>query len=530
MLAAVAALKGAQISWEDNGDTVVLNGNGGKLLATKDDLYLGNAGTASRFLTSVAALVDTNGSIDTITLTGNKRMQERPNGPLIEALRSNGSQIKCLNNEGSLPVVVKCGQGLKGGRIELSATISSQYVSSILMCAPYAKEPVTLALVGGKPISQLYVDMTIQMMAAFGIKVTKSKTEEYTYHIPQGQYTNPAEYVVESDASSATYPLAFAALTGTKCTIPNIGSSSLQGDARFATDVLRPMGCKVVQTETSTTVQGPPVGQLVPLPHVDMEPMTDAFLTATVVAAVADGSKSEQTTKITGIANQRVKECNRIEAMITQLAKFGVTATELEDGIEIHGIDYKHLKVPQAPGVYSYDDHRVAMSFSLLAGLCPEPAIIQERHCTAKTWPGWWDVLHTELNTALDGHEPASISQSSSKSVVPAENGNKSIVLIGMRAAGKTTMSGIISEVNGMEFVDLDSLFEEQYGDIKKFIQANGWADFRKKEIEVATSAFKKYAEGHVISTGGGIVETPAARELLKSYIKSGGYFKTCLC
>ena len=240
-----------------------------------------------------------------------KRQQERPIGPLVDSLRSNGLKIDYLNREGSLPLKISTNTNFKGGKIELAATISSQYVSSILMCAPYAEKPVTLSLVGGKPISQLYVDMTIKMMETFGIKVIKSETEPYTYYIPKGSYVNPSEYVIESDASSATYPLAFAALTGSTVTVPNIGSDSLQGDARFAVDVLKPMGCKVVQTATSTTVTGPPKGHLKPLKHVNMEPMTDAFLTACVVAAVCNDG-SDNTTTIEGIANQRVKELSLI--------------------------------------------------------------------------------------------------------------------------------------------------------------------------------------------------------------------------
>lgn len=523
MLFAVSALKGAEISWEDNGETVVVNGNGGKLICTDEEIYLGNAGTASRFLTTVACLVDTNGELNTLCLTGNKRMQERPNGPLIDALRKNGSDIKCLNREGSLPIKVQCGKGLRGGRIELGATVSSQYVSSILLAAPYAQKPVTLALVGGKPISQLYIEMTIRMMATFGIQVKKSETEKYTYEIPLGHYVNPKEYVIESDASSATYPLAFAAMTGSKCTVPNIGSASLQGDARFAVDVLKPMGCTVTQSATSTTVQGPAVGTLKPLKHVDMEPMTDAFLTASVVAAIANDP--ENFTTITGIANQRVKECNRIEAMRVELAKFGVTATELEDGIVIHGIDYKDLKVPEEPGVFSYDDHRVAMSFSLLAGLVTDgPVIIQERYCTSKTWPGWWDVLHTELHAKLDGYEPASFAEASSKSSLPSKNGNKSIVLIGMRAAGKSTMSEVISSTLGFSTLDIDQYFEKKINKtIKEFVEQNSWEEFRNQELETVKEVLKNYPTGHVISTGGGIVEIPQARDLLIKYKKEGG-------
>ncbi len=260
-------------------------------------------------------------------------MKQRPIGPLVEALRANGSSIDYLETQGCLPLSI-APAGLKGSRIQLAATVSSQYVSSILLCAPYAKEQVTLELTGGQVISQPYIDMTIAMMKTFGVDVTRQHDPTTghpldVYVIPKKQYANPEVYNIESDASSATYPLAIAAITGTECTISNIGSASLQGDARFAKEVLEPMGCEVIQTETETTVRGPPIGGLKALGLVDMEPMTDAFLTASVLAAVAahppkkgrellDGS-SLSATRIIGIANQRVKECNRIQAMIDQL-------------------------------------------------------------------------------------------------------------------------------------------------------------------------------------------------------------------
>lgn len=522
MLSAVSALKGADIRTEDNGETIVVTGNGGNLKTCDEQIYLGNAGTASRFLTTVAALVNLNtDSGDHTILTGNARMQERPVGPLVDALRSNGSDIEYLNNEGSLPLKIKAGKGLKGGRIELAATISSQYVSSILMCAPYADNEVTLALVGGKPISQLYIDMTISMMKSFGINVVKSTTEEHTYHIPKGVYKNPEVYEIESDASSATYPLAFAAMTGTSCTVPNIGSSSLQGDARFAVDVLKPMGCIVEQTSTSTTVKGPKRGTLKPLKHVDMEPMTDAFLTASVVAAIANDSTP---TQITGIANQRVKECNRIKAMVDELAKFGVTANELPDGIEIYGVDYKNLKAPLAEtgGVKTYDDHRVAMSFSLLAGMCSESVLITERSCTGKTWPGWWDVLHTNFGVDLDGFEPPRDLNDISLLANTAKNGDKSIIVIGMRAAGKSTVSRWMAELLGFDLIDADSVFEEEHGDIRDFIKNESWQKFREIEANLLKKILSEKPTGHVISTGGGVVESEECRALLKNHKKTG--------
>jgi pentafunctional AROM polypeptide len=249
MLTALHQLGGASYSWEEDGDILVVNGNGGNLRACGEELYLGNAGTAARFLTTVATLVSPSEKYDSVTLTGNARMKQRPIGPLVDALRANGSSIGFMESQGCLPLKVPSTSGLAGGTIKLAATVSSQYVSSILLAAPYAREPITLSLVGGKPISQPYIDMTIAMMSSFGIDVTKSETEEHTYHIPKGVYKCPPEYTIESDASSATYPLAIAAITGASCTIPNIGKKSLQGDARFAVDVLKPMGCTVEITQ-----------------------------------------------------------------------------------------------------------------------------------------------------------------------------------------------------------------------------------------------------------------------------------------
>lgn len=544
MLNAVQALGGTKVSWDDHGEVLVVEGNGGKFKAPSHEIYLGNAGTASRFLTTVATLVAPSANSSTVVLTGNARMKQRPIGPLVDSLRSNGSNIEFVEEQGSLPLKIQAGKGFKGGRIELKATISSQYVSSILMCAPYAETPVTLALVGGKPISRLYIDMTIAMMAAFGIKVEKSKTEEFVYHIPQGVYKNPSEYVIESDASSATYPLAFAAISGTSCTVPNIGSSSLQGDARFAVDVLRPMGCKVTQTATSTTVQGPPINTLKPIPMVDMEPMTDAFLTAAVLAAVAKDGTSN-TTRIYGIANQRVKECNRIDAMIHELAKFGVTTREHSDGLEIDGIDINKLTVPKG-GVSTYDDHRVAMSLSLLASAVPsqqgEKVLIKERRCVEKTWPGWWDILNRIYKVDLEAFENV---ESGSKSGTGAggaastsgftsgvdstkehrqtPNEDKTIVVVGMRGAGKTFMGKWVAESLGLKFVDLDEYLEAKLElSIPEIIKAQGWEGFRKEELTCLREFLEKHPRGYVAACGGGIVETAEARDILKTHMAQG--------
>ncbi|KAL1650810.1 3-dehydroquinate dehydratase (3-dehydroquinase) [Diplodia intermedia] len=515
MLGAVSKLGGASFSWEDDGRVLVVNGNGGALSASSDEIYIGNAGTASRFLTSVVTLAKQS-SVASTVLTGNARMKERPIGPLVTSLRANGAQIEYLEREGCLPLRIGASGGFEGGDIELTANVSSQYVSSILMAAPYAKKPVTLRLVGGKVISQPYIDMTIAMMASFGVQVERSATEENTYHIPCQSYVNPANYEVESDASSATYPLAIAAITGTTCTVPNIGSKSLQGDARFAVDVLRPMGCTVEQTETSTTVTGPPKGQLKALTEVDMEPMTDAFLTASVLAAVATNNGTTATTRINGIANQRVKECNRIAAMKDQLAKYGVVCREHDDGLEIDGRTYE-LDTPQE-GIDCYDDHRVAMSFGVLSLVAPDPVIILEKDCTAKTWPGFWDILRQLFGASLEGHEPDPSTHHSA-----AKKTTKSMFIIGMRGAGKTTMGGWASKILGWPLLDLDNALEEQVGlPIPDIVRNHGWEFFREEELKLVKRVMKEKGTGHILACGGGVVEIPEARELLKNWANDG--------
>jgi pentafunctional AROM polypeptide len=308
----------------------VVEGGGGSLSAAAPgkEVYVANAGTTARFLTTLCTLVRLPSSerpdlppTDTV-INGNPRMMERPIAALVDALRSNGSNIKYLGSVGSLPLSISP-NGLKGGHIRLAANLSSQYVSSVLLCAPYASEPVTLELTTGA-ISQRYIDLTIKMMQTFGVSVSR-RSDPATgnlldiYDIPTGAYTNPPVYVIECDASSATYPLAIAAITGTTCIIENIGSTSLQGDALFV-NVLEKMGCEVLQTENQTKVTGPPLGKLKAVGEINMEVMTDAFLTASVLAAAARSDELGGKTRILGVANQRVKECDRIRAMVDQLS------------------------------------------------------------------------------------------------------------------------------------------------------------------------------------------------------------------
>ncbi|KAJ2933109.1 hypothetical protein H1R20_g3982, partial [Candolleomyces eurysporus] len=524
MMAALNELKGANFAWEDGGETLVVTGGQGSLSVPPKgkELYLGNAGTAARFLATVCTLVQKspNDTADVTVITGNARMKQRPIGPLVTALRANGSGIDFLEGEGCLPLAI-APDGLKGGQIQLAASVSSQYVSSILLCAPYASEPITLELIGGQVISQPYIDMTISMMKTFGVEATR-RTDPATgklldiYDIPKGVYTNPPIYNIESDASSATYPLAIAAITGTSCTIDNIGTASLQGDAKFAKEVLEKMGCKVTQTETETTVQGPPIGQLKAIEEVDMEIMTDAFLTATVVAAVASGK-----TRILGIANQRVKECNRIRAMIDQLAKFGVDTVELDDGLEVIGKPIEELK--RGVSVHCYDDHRVAMAFSVLSTVI-ENTIIEEKRCVEKTWPNWWDDLENKIGIKVEGVDLASLHATGSASGVQQHDSTASVFLIGMRGTGKTFVGELAAAALGWTFVDADQYLETKLRiGVRELVHQKGWVAFREAELQILKELVAEKSQSHIISLGGGIVETPAAREVLKEYAAHKG-------
>ncbi|KAG9616774.1 AROM pentafunctional protein, ARO1, partial [Aureobasidium melanogenum] len=225
------------------------------------------------------------------------------------------------------------------------------------------------------------------------------------------------------------------------------------------------------------------------------------------------------TTRILGIANQRVKECNRIKAMKDELAKFGVTCRELDDGIEIDGRGFD-LQEAQG-GIHCYDDHRVAMSFSVLSTMAPKPTLILERECVGKTWPGWWDQLSLLFKVKLEGVE---LKPSSSVGHSISSSNQKSIFIIGMRGAGKTTTGGWASRLLGWPLIDLDTELERTAAmTIPDIIKEKGWEGFRELELSLLKTVMKEKPTGYIFATGGGIVESAEARSILTSYHKNGG-------
>ncbi|EGD78765.1 hypothetical protein PTSG_11780 [Salpingoeca rosetta] len=495
---------GISVSHDRETHTLVVEGCDGKPSAVdKKQLFLSNAGTATRFLTTACVLPSGGSTI----ISGDARMHERPIRDLVDALCDNGCDITYLDEEGCPPLRI-AGTGLRGGDITLAASVSSQYVSSILISAPYAQSPVRVRL-QGDIVSQPYIDMTVSLMRQFGVEVARPAPN--VLEIPNTGYTNPQDFTIEGDASSASYPLAMAAITNGSVTVHGVGKNSLQGDARFC-DVLEKMGCSVTQTADSTRVELPH-GTRLRAVDVDMGNITDTFMTAAVLMATTPvGSVS----RITNIANQRVKECNRIHAMATELGRLGVKCVELDDGLEIHGAgrDLPHVLHDGCVDIHCYNDHRIAMSFGVL-GCLWKNIHITDKACTAKTYPTFWDdvvrLLGNEMAVAPGVHARMRVRGSFHHGIKEAS----SLVLIGMRGAGKTTLGRAAAAYLGYDFIDLDDLFEEKHGPIPAFIEERGWDEFRQQEQAALEEALEQHAYNTVVSCGGGVVETPACRELL---------------
>ncbi|RLN59111.1 hypothetical protein BBJ29_003958 [Phytophthora kernoviae] len=495
---------GAKFAWEDSGSVLVVEGTAGKFATVADgeEIYLSNAGTAARFLTSAMTLVPSENN-GTVVVTGNYRMKERPIAPLVDALCGNGCDISYIEGEGCPPLRIRH-TGLCGGTVRLAAKVSSQYVSSVLISAPYAKEPLVLELDEDEPTSLPYILMTTQLMQQFGIPVETLAPNRY--RVPCGVYENPKEVSVEVDASSATYPLAFAAITGGQVTVEALGNTSLQGDAGFHT-LLRSMGCETTQDAMSTTVIGPKDGTCLKAVDIDMETMTDAFMTAVALAAVAEG-----TTNITGIANQRVKECNRIEVMVTELRKIGIECGELPDGIWIKGTAGKtdHLK---KASIACHNDHRIAMSFAVL-GSVVKNVVITDKECTDKTYPEFWDHVQMHLGLQVT---PVVQDENIDSNPTAAPG----VFLIGMRGAGKSSLAKSASAALKLDLLDTDKMLEKEFGEsIADFVARhnNTWEAFREAQKNLILGLIANPPPATIISCGGGVVETPELVEALKKY------------
>ncbi|WP_310600668.1 3-phosphoshikimate 1-carboxyvinyltransferase [Desulfobulbus sp.] len=366
----IDALRAMGIDCDDSApDCWQVRGTGGRIEPPAADIFLGNNGTATRFLASVAAL-----GHGRFRITGSKRMAKRPILPLMEALR--GWQVAIDSDAGTgCPPLTILAQGLAGGRTVLPEGKSSQYLSSLLLVAPYAAAPAELE-VRGEILSQPYVEMTLAVMADFGIRAEAAPTLNF-FRIPQGRYQGRS-YAIEGDASGASYFWAAAAVTGGRVVVANVPVPSLQGDARLLPYLAR-MGCRIDQTEAGIAVTGPETLTGIEL---DMGDMPDVAPTLAVVAAFAEG-----TTVIDNIAHLRIKECDRLSAVVNELRRMGAEVEEEPARMIIHG--KKGGSNLHGAAIATYDDHRMAMSFAV-AGLRIPGVAIADEQCVAKSFPDFW--------------------------------------------------------------------------------------------------------------------------------------------
>lgn len=369
MLDALQAL-GVQYQLSTSRTECDVTGIGGPFTASQPlELFLGNAGTAMRPL--AAALCLTQGNI---VLTGEPRMKERPIGHLVDALRQGGATIDYLEQTNYPPL--RLHGGFQGGEIAVDGSVSSQFLTALLMTAPLASKDTRISIKGDL-VSKPYIDITLRMMKDFGVEV---HNEHYQHFSVQGnqQYRAPGEYLVEGDASSASYFLAAAAIKGGTVRVTGVGRNSVQGDIRFA-DVLEKMGAIIRWGDDYIECQR---GELHAI-DMDMNHIPDAAMTIATAALFAEGG----TTTLRNIYNWRVKETDRLAAMATELRKVGATVEE--------GNDY--IRITPAPQlrfaeIGTYNDHRMAMCFSLVA-LSDTPVTILDPKCTAKTFPDYFQQL-----------------------------------------------------------------------------------------------------------------------------------------
>lgn len=346
--------------------TITMHGCGGSFPSNSAELRLENSGTSIRFLTAICAL-----ACGRYRLDGNARMRERPIGDLVSTLNQLGSDCRCeLNND--CPPVLVVAQGLPGGKASVRSDLSSQFLSAVLMVAPYAMKPVEIQ-VEGELVSEPYVDMTLGIMRQFGMHVHRAGKNHFRF---EPSLYKAIDYSIEPDASAASYFFAAAAMTGGRITVPGLSRVALQGDVKFV-EALERMGCEVHWDVDSITVTG---GMLHGI-DVDMNEISDTAQTLAVVATAALGP-----TRIRNVAHMRHKETDRISALAIELRRLGQDVEEFPDGLLIH---------PSAvtPGVVeTYDDHRMAMSFSLL-GLRHSGIRIANPRCVEKTYPHYFADL-----------------------------------------------------------------------------------------------------------------------------------------
>jgi 3-phosphoshikimate 1-carboxyvinyltransferase len=370
MIAALQALGfDVQVDWNEQRIRVAGSPQANRIPATQADLFTANSGTTMRFLTAVVCLGHGRYRLD-----GVSRMRERPIGDLLEALQQLGVRAISEGNNARPPVCIEA-DGLAGGRVRIRGDVSSQFLSGLLLAAPFARGDVVIEI-DGPLVSRPYVEMTLRMMDDWGLPVIR-KWEAAEFHV-SGRQAPCGEmmYRVEPDASAASYFFAAAAITGGRVGVRGLPANSLQGDVRFL-DLLAAMGCAVERDAATLTVQGRPLHGV----NADMNDISDTVMTLAAVACFAEGP-----TTIRNVAHIRHKETDRLAALATELRRVGAGVDEFADGLTItpqplHGAE-----------IETYNDHRMAMSMALI-GLKVPGIVIKNPGCVAKTYPGYFADL-----------------------------------------------------------------------------------------------------------------------------------------
>jgi 3-phosphoshikimate 1-carboxyvinyltransferase len=412
-----------------SGTTVEIDGLDGQLGQQQADLFMGNAGTAIRPLTAALAVMGGD-----YALRGVPRMHERPIGDLVDALRQLGCHIDYLGQDGFPPLRIGKPTLSLGAPIRVRGDVSSQFLTALLMALPLVAEQDIVIEVVGELISRPYIEITLNLLQRFGIQVVREGWQRFT--IPAGsQFQSPGALHVEADASSASYFIALGAITaGTSehksIIIEGVGSDSIQGDIRFI-DAARQMGADIMSGPNWLAVSRGswPLKAI----ELDCNHIPDAAMTLAVMALYAEG-----TTTLRNIASWRVKETDRIAAMATELRKLGATVEE--------GADFIRITPPacaadwQAASIHTYDDHRVAMCFSLAAfNPASLPVRIEDPKCVAKTFPDYFEALFSLMQTPADA--------------IPV------ICVDGPTASGKGTLAAVLARALGYHFLDSGSLY-----------------------------------------------------------------------
>lgn len=473
----LAGLRKLGLKITKKGDKIEVEGRGGVLPHQKKTIkiYTGNAGTATRFLTAIATL-----SPNTVIIEGNARMNQRPILELTKALNSLGANIETTN--GCTPITIHP-QKPKGGEVKINGSISSQYISALLMLGAKTEKGITLKI-DQKLCSKPYVAMTLENIAQFKGK-TVNKNFEQTSSLPSSLKAN--KVTIEPDSSSASYMGAFGALNPLlQIELLNVSRKSLQGDIKFL-DYLKKMGCEIKEKKNSVVIQGPK--KLKPLGTIDMNETPDLVMTFAILAIFTEGK-----TKITNIENLRIKESDRIKALEQELKKLGIKTKSGKSFLEITGnpLITKELSEKKI-SIHCYDDHRIAMAFGLILNKF-QNLKIEDKACVNKSYQNYWKDLELV---------------SKPKEVI------KKVVLVGLRGSGKSTLGKILAKKLKLQFLDLDDEVERNAKQkISEIVAKKGWTHFRKLESrEVAKLKKKKKI---LCAAGGGALLSPINTKNLK--------------